>query len=186
MLSIRFITVSRFALAMIASAPFGALAQTPASDGVSPNPEVTTASYGDWVLRCATQGADPKTAVRSCEVVQILQVQGQSAPIAQLAIGRPAPKAPMKFTAVLPTNITIATQPFAQLEDKAANQPLAWRRCATGGCIADADIRPEVLTAWRLSKLRSVLQFRDATGQDLSLPFSVRGLAQALDAMPKE
>jgi invasion protein IalB len=163
-----------------------AMAQAPAVESVSTNPEVTTASYGDWVMRCARQATDPKTIVRICEVVQVLQVQGQQAPIAQLAIGRPGPKEPLKFTAVLPTNITIANQPSAQLEDKSASQPLAWRRCGPGGCIADTDIRMEVVTAWRLSKARGVLQFRDSTGQDLSLPFSLRGLAQALDAMPKD
>ena len=44
---------------------------TPAPGAVSP-PDNTTASYGDWVLRC-----QQSVAARVCEIVQTLEQQGQ-------------------------------------------------------------------------------------------------------------
>src|SRR5262249_52420613 len=68
-----------------AAAP-GPAAQTPAEPGA---PSATTASYGDWVLRCS-QTADTPV----CEVAQTIYVQGQQAPIAVVAIGREKKSAP--------------------------------------------------------------------------------------------
>ncbi|WP_271023478.1 hypothetical protein [Rhizobium sp. RCAM05973] len=67
-------------------------AAAPASSAapVSSEPNTTTASFGDWTLRCQRVGEAGK-ATRVCEVAQAMQVQGQTAPVAQIAIGRLSP-----------------------------------------------------------------------------------------------
>ena len=69
----------------------GAAAAAAAQDGSA---EMTTATFGDWQLRCrnpaAATGGQP-AAQRSCEVVQSVVIQGQSAPFAQLAFGKAPP-----------------------------------------------------------------------------------------------
>ncbi len=68
---------------------------------VSSEPGTTIASYGDWVLRCQRVGAQGKTT-RVCEVAEMIQVQGQNTPIAQVAIGRMARGEPLRLTAAVP------------------------------------------------------------------------------------
>jgi invasion protein IalB len=59
---------------------------TPAEAPVSADPQNTTATFGDWVVRCS-RGPEAG-AKRVCEAVQSLVVKGQTAPIAQIAFGR--------------------------------------------------------------------------------------------------
>ncbi len=151
---------------------------------IAPEPSVTTATFGDWTMRCARDGADPKVNV--CEVTQTLVAQGQSAPFAQIAIGRITPKSPLRLTIVLPVNIAFDRVPQVQVSEQPATAiNLAWRRCAPLGCFADLEIKAETLTLWRSTVKPGQILFRNAANQEATLPLSFRGLAQALDAMPK-
>src|SRR5690348_16533453 len=58
----------------------GSVAQNPSVEG---SPTATTATYGDWVVRCSQSGD-----TQFCEVAQTIFLQGQQAPIAVVAIGR--------------------------------------------------------------------------------------------------
>ena len=157
-------------------------AQAPAP--VAPEPSVTTATYGDWTLRCARDPGDAKNTI--CEVTQTLVIQGQSAPVAQIAIGRLAPKAPLRLTIIVPVNIAFERAPQLQVEEQANSAaPLGWRRCTQGGCVADSEVKTETLTLWRNAAKQGQLMFRNAGNQDVALPFSFRGLAQALDQLQK-
>jgi invasion protein IalB len=55
-------------------------------------PSATTATYGDWVVRCAEQ-----VGTRTCEAAQTIYAQGQQNPIALIAIGRDKEKSPMRL-----------------------------------------------------------------------------------------
>lgn len=152
---------------------------------VGPDPAATSATYGDWVLRCQRVGPTDKTQ-RLCEVAQTIQVQGQQAPIAQVALGRVATADPLKITVALPANISLPGSVTLALSDKdPAPMPLIWRRCLPGACIADAALTGEQLKALRGASHAGRLTFKDAAGRDVALPLSFRGLAQALDALAK-
>ena len=151
---------------------------------VTPEPSATSATYGDWITRCAREGADGKTLV--CEAVQSLVAQGQTATLAQIAFGRLTPKAPLRLTLVLPVNVAFDRAPQMLIEEQAASTvTLTWRRCAPGGCYADLEIRAETLNLWRAANKPGQILFRNAANQDVTLPFFFRGLAQALDALPR-
>lgn len=153
---------------------------------VGADPASTSATYGDWVLRCQRVGEGDKTQ-RLCEVVQSIQVQGQQQPIAQIALGRVAASDPLKITVALPNNISLPGSVTMGMGEKdAAPTPLAWRRCLPGACIADAVPSGDVLKAYRAATEPGRLAFKDAAARDVALPFSFRGLAQALDALAKE
>ena len=159
-------------------------APAPAPGPVSAEPQRTTASFGDWVLRCERTRPDSQT----CEAVQIVGNQ-QGQPVAQIALGHPARNEPMRLTVLVPPSVTLASEP--KLVATAADKPepaidLAWRRCLPGGCIADAALRDEAMAQLRARKEPSRLLFQDGAGREGSLPFSPRGLAQALDALAKE
>ncbi|WP_407527947.1 invasion associated locus B family protein [Methylobacterium oryzisoli] len=158
---------------------------SPSPAPVPAEPGLTTASFGDWLLRCQRTGEGEK-AERVCEVAQSLHVQGQPAPIAQIAIGRIGP-APLRVTAVLPVTVSFpsAVQVLAG-EKEAAPFDLAWRRCQQGGCLADAALSEDVLKRWRGSAEPGRIRFKDAAGREIALPLSMRGLGPALDALAKE
>lgn len=152
---------------------------------VAADPQSTSASYGDWVLRCQRLG-EPGKERRICEIAQTIQVQGQQTVLAQVAMGRVQPGDPMRLTVVVPSNISLPGFVRIFADDKQAEGfDLAWRRCTPGGCFADAEIKDDMVLKMRARTDKGRLQFKDSTGRDIALPFSLRGLAQALDALAK-
>lgn len=159
---------------------------TPAKPApVSADPASTSATYGDWVLRCQRVGDGDKSQ-RLCEVAQTLQVQGQQQPIAQVAFGHVNPSEPMRFTVALPNNISLPGSVVLNLGEKEpAPMAMAWRRCVPGACIADATPNAEEMKTIRAAAEPGRLVFKDAAGRDVALPLSFRGFAQAMDALAK-
>ena len=156
---------------------------------VSAVPQSTTATFADWVLRCRRPDGAPEGQV-SCEVAQTLQVQGQG-PIAEIAFGRPPGvagfKEPMRLVVVLPNNVSFPGTVLMSVDEKDTKPiELAYRRCLPAGCFADAEASNDLLARWRPQGERGRIAFKDGSGRDVTLPFSFRGLSQALDAMAKQ
>jgi invasion protein IalB len=157
----------------------------PAPAPVGADPQSTTANYGDWVVRCQ-HVADGATGRRVCEVAQIIQIQGGQGPIAQIAVGRLTAADPLRLTIVLPPNVSFPSSPRLAVDDKdALPADLSWRRCLPGGCFADVEIKDDLLQRWRSQSAQGIIKFKDSAGRDVTLPFSFRGFAQALDALAK-
>ena len=154
--------------------------------GVSSDPQVTTASFGDWVERCQRVASGEDT-FRICEAAETFQVEGQSAPIAQLAIGRIKRSDPLRLTLVLPVNTAFPSAPKISVDGKPAESiELAWRRCIPSGCIADAVLSDDMVAQWRNEKSPGHIQSKNGAGQTFSFALSFRGLGPAYDALSKE
>ncbi len=152
---------------------------------VSSEPAVTTATYGDWLLRCQ-RPAEGDGAAKICEVGQTIRVQGQQAPIAVFAIGR-QPNKTLHATVVLPTNVALPSLVrVGSADGKEKPLELNWTRCVPGGCYADAVMPDDILASWRVASEARTLKFASAAGKDVELPLSLRGLPQALDALAKQ
>ena len=164
----------------VAPAP-AAKPATPAP--ISSEPTTTTASYGDWILRCQKieqAGLPP----RLCEVAQSVQLQGQTSPIAQIAIGTP-PKESSRLTILLPNSVSFPSSVKVSAGEKDSfGIDLTWKRCLPGGCFAEAAPKDEILRNWRTQESGHIT-FIDGSGREVKLPFSLRGLAPALDALAK-
>jgi invasion protein IalB len=175
-------------------------AQTPASrapavqapaakPGAEPaNADMTTATFGDWQLRCrVTPAAAGQAAQRSCEVIQSVVLQGQTAPFAQLGFGKLTPSEPLFFTAVVPVNVAIPGNVKLAVDEN-DKQPIeaSWTRCLPGGCFASIALTDDMLKRLRAQSESGRLMFKNGGGQDLAVPMSFRGLARALDALAKE
>jgi invasion protein IalB len=168
----------------------GAVAQTPpaappaAPAAVSADPAQTTATYGDWVLRCVRPG-DGGTGQRVCEVVQTIVAQGQTQPVAQIAIGND--KADLRLTLLVPPAVSFSKVPTVSAQGGATPRfDLAWRRCLPNGCFADAVVNADLLKTLRSRTEPLQVAFKDAGERDATLPFSLRGLPASLDALAKE
>jgi invasion protein IalB len=164
------------AAAQAKDAPKQAAPAAPAAPPVSSVPERTTASFGDWILRC--EGGAPK---RLCEVALILTAQGQTGPIAQVAVGKGV------TTVVLPHNVSLLAKPrivFAKASD--APVELTWQRCTPGACFASATLSTEAAKLIGAQSEAGKIVYKTAAEQEIALPLSFRGLSQALDALAKE
>jgi invasion protein IalB len=174
-------TASAPAAVAQAAAPAAAAAPAP----VGAEPQSTTATYGDWVLRCLRgTAADP--AQRLCEVGQTLEVKGQGV-VAQIALGRTGgTKEPVRMTVVLPPNVMLPSVVRVGLgETDQSAVDLAWQRCLPGGCVAEGEIRDDLLKSWRAQTASGQIRFVSASSKPVNLTFSFRGLGVALDNLAK-
>jgi invasion protein IalB len=147
----------------------------------SRDPAQTTATYGDWVLRCVR----PEKGPHICEVVQSMVVQGQQQPVAQVAVGYD--KNDLRFTLLVPPAVSFSRGPTLGVPNASAPHfDLAWRRCLPQGCFADVAIGPELLKTLRGRTEPMQIDFKDAGEREVKLPLSFRGLVPALDALVKE
>lgn len=144
---------------------------------VATAPERTAASFGDWILRCETVVAPAK---RICELAQIIAPQGQTNPIAQVALGKLAANELSRLTVMLVPNIAISARPqIAVAKSGGVSVELSWQSCTPGGCSATAAIADDTVRTFSAQTEPGRVSFRDGTGRDVVLPLSFRGLAQA-------
>jgi invasion protein IalB len=175
------IAVSAFAIATASTAVHAADAPPP----ISSEPQNTSATYGDWILRCS-RGTQGDKEVRVCEVMLPFQLQGQQGPFAQLAIGRIGPKDPMRATFVITPNVSFPSNVKLTVDDKDTQAiDLNWSTCVAAVCRAEGDFKDDQLKRWKALTNPARLQFKDASGRELTIPVSTRGLSQALDALAK-
>ena len=147
----------------------------------SPAPDRTTASFGDWILRCERRG----TTI--CELGQAYQRQGESGPQAQLALGRISPSEPVRFTVLLPINVALQSAPKVTLEGTSGQTlSLAWIRCLATGCFANATVGDEALKKLSQQKDPGRLEYRDGADRETLVPISFRGFTEALEAFQRE
>lgn len=162
-------------------------AKPPAALPVPPvpaDPAQTTASYGDWVLRCVRTG-ESGMGPRACELVQTMVLQGQQQPVAQVALGYD--KADLRLTLLVPPAISLSRGPLLGIAGGATpNFALAWRRCLPNGCFGDVQVGPELMKILRSRTEPMQVVYKDAGERDVTLPFSFRGLVPALEALAKE
>lgn len=159
---------------------------TPPAPVAAPEAERSTATFGDWTVRCERVAGPPPR--RQCEMVQSVLVQpqgGQPAQaVAQYVVGRVAPNEPFRFVVVLPVNLSFAA-PVRLVADGDPPLSLGHTRCAPVGCFAEVTLTEEMLRRLRARNVEQPgrVEFRDAADRDQQHPLSFRGLAQALASL---
>ncbi len=152
----------------------------PPAASPAPAPDRTTASFGDWVLRCDRR-PDVTPPQRFCELGQTVQRQGDAGPQAQIALGRVLPGDPLRLTLLLPINVGLEKAP--KLSGDQVSLDLAWARCLPSGCFANAAVPGDLLARLRSVKDAGRVEYRDGTGRDVTLPISFRGFDEAYEAL---
>lgn len=160
-----------FAAAQASAAPKAA-DQTP--------PQRTTATYEDWTVRC--EMIDTK---KTCEMVQTMQIKGQAQPVTQIAIGQLTKDGTFKIVFQVPINVWLPADVTLKTDDKDSGLVGSYRRCLPTACFADADLKDAQIVKLRGLTENGKLQFKDAGQQDIAVPVSFKGFAQAYDALQK-
>ncbi|WP_165943610.1 invasion associated locus B family protein [Roseicella aquatilis] len=150
----------------------------------APEPERTTASFGDWVVRCEKRQGGGGEAARNCEMTQGLQ-DGRGQPFGQFALGRPAPSAPWRLVLLVPVDVGFEVPPRLVPGEGPAPIPLTFRACAARGCVADATLDAAALARLRARDGQGRAEYRNAAGAEVVVPFSFRGFAQAVTALER-
>ncbi len=154
---------------------------TTVSAASAQTPQRTTATYDDWTVRC-----DMRDNVKTCEMAQTVQIQGQPNPLTQIAIGRPTRNDPLKIVFQVPINVWLPSGVKLATDDKDPGLLASYKRCLPVGCFADVELKDDLLKKLRGMVDNGKLQFKDAAQQDVSIPVSFKGFDQALDAMTKQ
>ena len=159
-----------------------AQAQATPTPGAVSQPDNTTATYGDWVLRC-----QQSVAARVCEIVQTLEQQGQRGPIALVAIGRPVKDEPVKLVIQVPPNLSLGDKVGVRVSVADKDEATAiFQRCLPGGCFAEAALSDDVLKRWRGLSEAGQMRYLDAGRREVALPLSFRGFPAAAEALLRE
>ncbi len=124
---------------------------------------------------------------RRCEVG--LQLQDQQRRLgAAVAVGRISRETPMRLVVVVPPNVRVATPLRLVLEPNEATS-LPFAVCTNNSCVAELEMRDEVLVRRlrnRAAENPGRLEWKDAGGNDVTLPLPVRGFSAAMDALGRE
>jgi invasion protein IalB len=165
--------------------PAPAQAQAPQQPApVDQNPQRTTASYGDWVVRCEVTAGPPP--VKNCDMEQLAQVQGQANPISRVAIPLPAKGEPAKLFVQLPINVSFSAPLKIVADSKDAGITTPFRRCVPAGCFAEVELKDDVQKKFRASAEPGKILFKDAAEREVAIPLSFKGFAQAFEALLKQ
>lgn len=149
-------------------------------------PQATTATFGNWILRCQeVGGGKPKV----CEISQSIQLQNQSGPAAQYGIAATDQKDEWILVAVLPPNVSFPSSVKFVAGSKADKSELTvelnWRRCLPGGCFAEARLSHSVLNKISQIAEPGQMNFQNAAGASVGTPIYFSGLSQAMQAFIK-
>lgn len=164
--------------------PRPAQSAAPAAPATSHEPQRTTASYGDWVVRCEIPATPP--AKKTCDMEQLAQLQGQANPISRVAIPLPAKGESVKLFVQLPVNVSFAAPLRITADGKDAGITTPFRRCVPAGCFAELELKDELQKKFRAAADPGKIIFKDAGDHEVAIPLSFKGFAQAYEALLKQ
>jgi invasion protein IalB len=141
-------------------------------------PQLTTATYDDWTVRCET-----RDTTNSCEMSQSMQIKGQSQPVSQIAIGRLNKTDPLKLVFQVPINVWIPDNVSLVVEEAATTIKANFTRCIPIGCFAEADLKDDMIAKLGKATKGGRLEFADAGRQKIAIPVSFKGFSAAYDGL---
>ncbi len=161
------------------AAPRAVQAQAPGS-APSTLPEMTTATYQDWLMRCASPAGKPKV----CEIAQTIQMEGQAGPVAVIAIGKIAADDPLHLTIQLAAGVWLPAGVKLQYNEKSPPVALEFKRCLQG-CFAEIDIDKALEQGLRSATGPGSITFESGARKPVTFQISFKGFSAALDASLK-
>lgn len=148
----------------------------------------TSASYGNWLLRCESRKVEAKT-VKACEVSTNVTVKGEngaSGTAAIVAFGRYPDKEGWQVALQLPIIVWFPTGAKLGIGDEAPLVEASFVACRPTLCSAGATAGDAVMARLRSATTDLSVNYRAQTQQAVKVTLPVNGLADALAALGKE
>ena len=165
-----------------------AMAQTAAAQAPNNPISTTSASYGNWQLRCESRKVEART-VKACEVstnVMVKADNGTSGTAAIVAFGRHPDKEGWQVALQLPIIVWLPTGAKLGIGDEAPLVEASFVACRPTLCSAGATVADAVIARLRAATSDLTVAYRAQTQQAVKVTLSVKGLPEALAALGKE
>ena len=147
---------------------------------------ISSADHGHlWRLGRAMR-YEQFSALGTCDMAQVTQLQGKNLLFSRVAVGRPEKGQPVKLVVQVPVNVSFATQVHIQTGDTDPGVIAPFANCTPNGCFAEFDLREDPLKKLREASGTGKLSFADAGGHDVTVPISLNCFSQAFDALAKK
>jgi invasion protein IalB len=168
------------------TAPAPAVPSAASPSASDEKPQRTTASYDDWILKCDKRVGPPPE--KSCDIEQVVQaqLQGKNVPFSLIVVPRPVNPKSIKMMVQLPVNVSLRGNVILQADKADPGVAVPFARCVAAGCIAEFDLKEDVVKKLRSAAGAGSITFKNSNEQDVVVPLSLKGLAPALDALAKE
>src|SRR5262245_40352452 len=146
-------------------------------------PQRTTATYEDWTVSC-TMTSEANTR-RSCEIASAQTAEGQGR-VSQITIARTAEDGSLKVFVQVPANLWLenGVKLFIEGNDKWIVAKIKW--CLPARCLADTGLVDDAIKSLQTATGPGRIEIKDAGQQDISIPVSFKGFAQAFLALQKD
>lgn len=171
-------TIQRVGLiAAIATISMGsALQVSNSAEKESALPVQTTATFGDWTVRCRKVSKKNDTL---CEMIQVVPAKNKKGAIANLAVGRLPGDERIRLVIQLPIGVHLPSDVAMKIGDEAIAQA-KFQSCYSSFCLARAEL--DVTALKRMKGARSMtVSFKDRAEQDASISVSLSGFTAAHD-----
>jgi invasion protein IalB len=145
-------------------------------------PQKTSATYEDWTVSCSRAADRPKT----CELIQIQTLEGQSAAASQVTIGRLEKDGPLKLVIQVAPNVSLDAGLKFTSDEKEPALPATFRWCTNTRCLAERDLSADAAAKLRKITEPGKLEYKEANQRDVVIPVSFKGFAPAYDLLLKE
>lgn len=145
----------------------------------SAGPQLTTATYEAWTVRCRLPSEDAENG-KVCEVVQVLRTKDTGTLVAQIAVGKLPGQDQPKVVLQVPPRVWLR-DPVEWALDEETVLRAEYFMCEPASCLAEVDLNEKDIGAVRVATGAS-LRFKDAARQEVILPVSLDGFGDAYDA----
>lgn len=160
---------SAIAIAAIALIGVGASAH---ADGTA-----TDQSFGDWVLHCK----ELRKGETACALHQKIASKETRLPVAAFALSRHKDSHELRLSAIVPLGLDIP----AGVSGKVGDVPLTFtvQTCIKRGCVASTTVDAKLLDSLRANQSFTATFKMRSVADPVSLPVSLKGLAEGLKAL---
>ena len=149
---------------------------TPALLAAETQPSQTTATFGNWTVRCQPVSG---TGTKACEMLQAISTT--SGTIANLAIGRLPGNQDLRLVVQLPIGVSLSET--VDIEVPGADVTRAtFEACFPNLCVAQATLSDDALEAFKASDALTIA-FKDRTKKNVALKASLNGFSAAYGSM---
>jgi invasion protein IalB len=147
-------------------------------------PERVVESFGAWEMRCQRMDPADGASAMACEVTQETLIQGAAAPVTRVAVGRPAPDAPLTAVVQLPLGLWLPSGASLELGATGGTHDLSIMRCVPQGCIAELVVTDAMRAGLsEVTETVSAIVFEMQPGTPARVPLVHDGFAAALAAL---
>jgi len=152
------------------------------ASGPSQAQQSTSATYGDWVVRCQKDAGAGK---KSCLMDQMTQVKGKNVTFSRIVLAAPIGGRPINLEVQLPVNVSLRAPVIIRADDADPGVSAPFDRCLPAGCFAEFELKDEAAKKLRAADAVGKATFKDASGRDVAVPVSFKGFREAFDALAK-